>query len=214
MPSVSAVMDLALRPDQVVPEEILEDLSVPAAAGHGESKYIAERMLAYAAEKLQIPVAIARIGQVCGASRSLGRWNPHEWIPPRAQVYHLMNPECTSWAALPPTVLKILSDSKKGTETSVALVSCQEWLKRLRGSVDNLDVVHSKSDFADINPASRLIYLDEEKFTDKIFPQWESENATSKIALIQQVICGEKMASRLGLCYRLQVQLASKRDSW
>ncbi len=45
-------MDLALRPDQVVPEKVLEDLSVPAATGYSESKYLAERMLAYANEKL------------------------------------------------------------------------------------------------------------------------------------------------------------------
>ncbi|KAI1433480.1 hypothetical protein GGR50DRAFT_668269 [Xylaria sp. CBS 124048] len=81
--SVSAVMDLALQPGpgRIVPEEILEDVSVPAEAGYGESKYLAERILAYASQKLSIPVTVARIGQVCGAARSPGRWNPAEWIP-------------------------------------------------------------------------------------------------------------------------------------
>ncbi|KAI1477932.1 acetyl-CoA synthetase-like protein [Daldinia eschscholtzii] len=79
--SISAVMDLALSSGKPVPEEIFDELSVPAAAGYGESKYVAERVLKYAAEKLHVPVIVARIGQVCGATRSRGRWNPKEWIP-------------------------------------------------------------------------------------------------------------------------------------
>ncbi|KAI0482297.1 acetyl-CoA synthetase-like protein [Xylariaceae sp. FL0804] len=79
--SVSAVMDLALRPDAVVPEDILDDLSAPAPVGYGESKYLAERILEHAAERLHIPVAVVRIGQVCGAKRSSGLWNPKEWLP-------------------------------------------------------------------------------------------------------------------------------------
>ncbi|KAI0098556.1 hypothetical protein GGR51DRAFT_538180 [Nemania sp. FL0031] len=235
--SVSAVMNLALRPKETVPEEILDDLSVPAAAGYGESKYLAERMLAHAAEKLQIPIAVARIGSVCGASRSPGRWNPSEWIPrlimgsaslgalpdslgdydasvndvdwipidlladaivelllrgwaipshdqpTRPQVYHLMNPQRTSWAALLPAILQTLKDqkSKHGTNVTIDVVSREEWLKRLRSSVDDLDAVQ------DINPASRLINFYEEKFAEKIFPQWEMEDSTSGIHILQKV---------------------------
>ncbi|KAI1798944.1 acetyl-CoA synthetase-like protein [Daldinia bambusicola] len=79
--SISAVMDLAVSSRKPVPEEIFDDLSVPAAAGYAESKYVAERVLKHAAEKLHVPVVVARIGQVCGATRSPGRWNPKEWIP-------------------------------------------------------------------------------------------------------------------------------------
>lgn len=79
--SVSAVMDLALRSDNPVPEDIFGDLSAPAAAGYGESKYIAERILNHAVESLHIPVIVARVGQVCGAIHSPGRWNPKEWVP-------------------------------------------------------------------------------------------------------------------------------------
>ncbi|KAI8961540.1 acetyl-CoA synthetase-like protein [Daldinia sp. FL1419] len=79
--SISAVMNLAIGSRKPVPEEIFNDVSVPAAAGYAESKYVAERTLSYATEKLHIPIMVARIGQVCGAIRSPGRWNPKEWIP-------------------------------------------------------------------------------------------------------------------------------------
>ncbi|KAI1130277.1 hypothetical protein F5Y10DRAFT_263362 [Nemania abortiva] len=241
--SVSAVMDLALRRDQEVPEEILEDLSVPAAAGYGESKYVAEHMLAHAAEKLRIPIAVARVGSVCGANRSPGRWNPSEWIPRlimgsaslgalpdslgdydssvndvdwipidlladavvglllqgsatssydqsiQAQVYHLMNPQRTSWAHLLPAIQQTLKDlkSERGVETSVDIVSREEWLNRLRTSAENLDAVQSGSDSTDTNPALRLVDFYEEKFAEKIFPRWAMENSISKISLLQQV---------------------------
>ena len=60
---------------------IIEDPSAPPAVGYTESKYIAERLLAHAAKKLNINVQLARIGTVCGAIRSPGQWNSVEWIP-------------------------------------------------------------------------------------------------------------------------------------
>jgi len=79
--SVSAVMNRGLRSGQAVPEEILDDFSASAAGGYAESKYLAERILGYASRKLNMPVVLARVGQVCGALHSTGRWNPKEWIP-------------------------------------------------------------------------------------------------------------------------------------
>ena len=82
--SISAMMGVAVSSSgaqRAVPEEISDDLSAPAAAGYAESKYVAERVLKHTAEKLHVPVTVVRIGQVCGAAHSPGRWNPKEWIP-------------------------------------------------------------------------------------------------------------------------------------
>ncbi|TGJ77123.1 hypothetical protein E0Z10_g10759 [Xylaria hypoxylon] len=241
--SISAVMDLALRQDQVVPEGVLDDLSVPAAVGYGESKYLAERILAYAAEKLEIPIAVARIGQVCGATHSPGKWNPSEWIPrlikgsaslgalpdslgdygadvkdvdwipvdmvadaivelllkkwvasrheqhTDVRVYHLLNLQRTSWAEILPVVVNTLSSlkSQDGNKASVDVVSCQEWLKSLRSLANDIDAIHHGNDLTDVNPALRLIDFYEDKFAEKVFPQWGTENAASTITILQQV---------------------------
>jgi thioester reductase-like protein/acyl-CoA synthetase (AMP-forming)/AMP-acid ligase II len=64
-----------------VPETVILDTKVPSSTGYGQSKYIAERALAYASEKLGVTTISARVGQITGdASRKLG-WNVQEWFP-------------------------------------------------------------------------------------------------------------------------------------
>jgi thioester reductase-like protein/acyl-coenzyme A synthetase/AMP-(fatty) acid ligase len=64
-----------------VPETIILDTKVPSPTGYGQSKYIAERILAYASEKLGITTTSVRVGQITGdASRKRG-WNVQEWFP-------------------------------------------------------------------------------------------------------------------------------------
>lgn len=48
--------------------------------GYAQSKWVAEQLLASAAATAEIPVRIARLGQVCGDSVE-GLWNPSEAIP-------------------------------------------------------------------------------------------------------------------------------------
>ncbi|GAM37529.1 hypothetical protein TCE0_024f07522 [Talaromyces pinophilus] len=67
-----------------IPEEIITDLTCPAAMGYGESKYLAERIIDYAATKLRATkFATARIGQVAGTSRheQYHSWRRDEWLP-------------------------------------------------------------------------------------------------------------------------------------
>ncbi|TAQ90978.1 hypothetical protein B7494_g699 [Chlorociboria aeruginascens] len=80
--SISSAMNLPFLDPSItaVPESIITDLAAPAS-GYGESKYIAERLLAYAAEKLRIRTMISRTGQVAGAAHSFGLWNSAEWVP-------------------------------------------------------------------------------------------------------------------------------------
>ena len=80
--SISAVSAYDMSP--LVPEEpIPADPSCPAAPiGYGESKHVAERVLAYAATRnLGSCFGVARIGQVAGASSTARGWNQREWLP-------------------------------------------------------------------------------------------------------------------------------------
>ena len=49
--------------------------------GYGASKYIAERLLDYAGERLHLDVRIARVGQIAGPIDRPGNWNRWEWLP-------------------------------------------------------------------------------------------------------------------------------------
>ncbi|KAI3339110.1 hypothetical protein F4824DRAFT_508492 [Ustulina deusta] len=215
--SISAVMDLALRPDQVVPEKVLEDLSVPAATGYSESKYLAERMLAPGCWNPNewIPRLIRGSGILGALPDSFGNYDCNvkdvDWFPvdvladvvaglllkgwaglnqeqpTDVLVYHLVNLQRTSWGDILPVILSTLSDlkSKHDRGTSVDVVSRQEWLMRLRKSADDLDALQAGNDLADSNPALRLLDFYEEKFAEKVFPQWETENAASVVTTLQ-----------------------------
>jgi thioester reductase-like protein len=95
--SVSAVSSFkASTTSPLIPEEPIPDLSCPAAMGYGESKYLAERLLAYAASKENLSagaLGVARIGQVAGTTNPTAKrdgdgprttvccWNRTEWLP-------------------------------------------------------------------------------------------------------------------------------------
>lgn len=88
--SVSAVMDFdgtqegekGVSSRKIIPETVITDMNAAAAAGYAESKYISERLLAHAAEKLGLHnVSILRLGQVAGPARSGGHWNVADWVP-------------------------------------------------------------------------------------------------------------------------------------
>lgn len=79
--SVSSVLASAENP---IPENILSDSSAPIPMGYGQSKYIAERILGYAAADGKLPntdVTVVRVGQVAGPSDMSGTWNRWEWFP-------------------------------------------------------------------------------------------------------------------------------------
>ncbi|KAK2603194.1 hypothetical protein N8I77_009668 [Diaporthe amygdali] len=64
------------------PEEILRSLDVPHRSGYARSKFLGELLCDAAAERLGVPVTVARVGQVAGAvQRSGGEWNRAEWLP-------------------------------------------------------------------------------------------------------------------------------------
>ena len=65
-----------------VPELELTDWKV-ARTGYGQSKLLSERLLAHAAATMSLPIAIVRVGQLCGpVLHGLeGKWTEREWLP-------------------------------------------------------------------------------------------------------------------------------------
>jgi thioester reductase-like protein len=78
--SISSVKGLG-NIEPIISESIILDHSAPLPMGYGESKYIAERLLDYAAEKLFVNAHIVRVGQIAGPIHSSGTWNKREWLP-------------------------------------------------------------------------------------------------------------------------------------
>ncbi|KAK7527343.1 uncharacterized protein IWZ02DRAFT_122405 [Phyllosticta citriasiana] len=64
-----------------VPETFIENDSAPFPQGYGESKHVAGRILAIAAQQAAVPVSIMRCGQLAGSRQERGVWNRHEWLP-------------------------------------------------------------------------------------------------------------------------------------
>lgn len=65
-----------------IPEKVIDDFSV-AAMGYGQSKLVAEVILARAAEAGCLNVDNVRVGQIAGPALhgSMGIWNKKEWLP-------------------------------------------------------------------------------------------------------------------------------------
>lgn len=114
--SISAVMNYhEAKPSKIkIPESIATDIHAPAATGYAESKYVGERLLAYAAQEQKIRGAIIlRLGQVAGAARSSGRWKPADWIPTMVRSSQHLG---------------VLSDSLVGDENGAQLGDHIDWL--------------------------------------------------------------------------------------
>lgn len=65
-----------------VPELEITDWRV-ARTGYGQSKLLSERLLCHAASCYSLPIAIIRVGQLCGSVcyGTQGQWPEQEWIP-------------------------------------------------------------------------------------------------------------------------------------
>ena len=78
--SISSVMSYGPS-SQKIPEEVISTDSSPGPNGYAESKYLSERLLDYAAQRLSIDTSFARVGQIAGPIRHAGLWNKAEWFP-------------------------------------------------------------------------------------------------------------------------------------
>lgn len=78
--SISSVMSYGSS-FQRIPEEVISTDSAPGPNGYAESKYLSERLLDHAAQRLSVDTVLARVGQIAGPVRHAGLWNKTEWFP-------------------------------------------------------------------------------------------------------------------------------------
>ncbi|UPX13017.1 uncharacterized protein EKO05_0003546 [Ascochyta rabiei] len=87
-PTVTFVSSIAAalcaEPADAIPE-ILHPWSTVAEMGYAQSKWVAEHMVAAAAEQARVPARVVRLGQVCGDTE-WGVWNPAEAFPVTVQA--------------------------------------------------------------------------------------------------------------------------------
>ena len=81
--SISSVRNWSRMPGQEsVPHAPISHYSVASTMGYGESKLVAENILARANERAGVPVSILRVGQIAGSTISSdAAWPAQEWFP-------------------------------------------------------------------------------------------------------------------------------------
>ncbi|EED17424.1 NRPS-like enzyme, putative [Talaromyces stipitatus ATCC 10500] len=128
--SISAVSSYHKIPDAVhndlVPEEIIINPMCSAPMGYAESKYVAERMLNYAAQKLDHKnIGIARVGQIAGTvTKEQGSphgWNRHEWLPSLVISSRYLK-------AIPETLGSSISSMTEGNEDTAGVLDRIDWV--------------------------------------------------------------------------------------
>ncbi|KAH5983372.1 hypothetical protein HBI07_250130 [Parastagonospora nodorum] len=101
--SICAVGDWPLiHPrDPVIPEAVVQDNRSAMPNGYGESKCVAEQILAKANQVSGIPVNIVRAGQIGGPSLpSMGAWARQGWLFSDVEVFNALHPNAASWTLL------------------------------------------------------------------------------------------------------------------
>lgn len=80
--SIASVQDWeSVFPQSPAPEEPVESYDVAWHTGYGQSKHVAERLLATAANRLSSPITILRLGQVGPATvGNGGKWSSQDWM--------------------------------------------------------------------------------------------------------------------------------------
>ena len=73
---ISSIASMLNHSQSPIPEAIVTSPSAPDRTGYGESKYIAEQLLAYGARRYDMRVAILRLGQISGPA-TMQRGNGH-----------------------------------------------------------------------------------------------------------------------------------------
>lgn len=79
--SISTVWHWRVAHCGPVPEELIEDPTLPGLNGYGQSKYVAERILQQASSQTGICVFVLRVTQVGGPTGPQGIWKTSDLIP-------------------------------------------------------------------------------------------------------------------------------------
>lgn len=80
--SISSLMSSSLNAEKI-PEQPFTADETPGLNGYGDSKYVAEQIIEYAAQNMSpgSSPAFARVGQIAGAVDHAGMWSKAEWFP-------------------------------------------------------------------------------------------------------------------------------------
>ena len=79
--TIGTAMEWLTAHEDNMPEEIVDDWSLPQQMGYAESKYVSERLLDEASRVSGVLTAICRVGQVAGPTSGKGLWREGEWFP-------------------------------------------------------------------------------------------------------------------------------------
>ncbi|GAM33394.1 hypothetical protein TCE0_004f00259 [Talaromyces pinophilus] len=81
--TIYALSHACIQGASTVPEDIISPPSIDTGTWYGQSKEVAERILAYSAKHSGVPVSILRLGQNSSAEEesSTSSWLNQEWIP-------------------------------------------------------------------------------------------------------------------------------------
>ncbi|GJJ11666.1 putative secondary metabolism biosyntheticenzyme [Clathrus columnatus] len=129
----------------LIPNTPFMDVDLVGESGYGESKWVAERILAIASEETELKPLIIRVGQISGGVN--GSWNVNEWFPALVNSVgfvplqkcanavidlrnasslsfaHIVHPNPITWT----TLMNFVSHS-----LNLKIVSIEEWLTKLR----------------------------------------------------------------------------------
>ena len=77
--SITSVAQYSEAP--TIPEHAVTNPRVSAPMGYGQSKYVAEMILAYSSQVLGVQTISARVGQISGDASQKRGWSLNEWFP-------------------------------------------------------------------------------------------------------------------------------------
>lgn len=155
-----------------VPERFFSDDTVALSQGYGESKHVAEKILAAAAQRVGVPSTILRCGQLAGPAAEKGVWNRHEWVPSIVSTSKAMgiipgslgNQDLVDWVPVDVTAQIIV-------ELGVSRLRRQE--------DDRLDVFHIVNSkvvsWRELVPVIQEYYGGSEKLRSVPFAEWVAE---------------------------------------
>ncbi|EPQ52402.1 polyketide synthase, partial [Gloeophyllum trabeum ATCC 11539] len=145
-------------------EAPIADAKVAVGSGYSESKWVAESLLAIAAERAALPVTVVRVHQLSGSDN--GAWKSSEWFPSMVSAsvalgYFPSGPDTISWlpVSTAAAALSEMIDSEEpilhlrhpspvpwssianpiAASLNLSTISFQEWFQLLREELEAID---------------------------------------------------------------------------
>ncbi|EMD36322.1 hypothetical protein CERSUDRAFT_74328 [Gelatoporia subvermispora B] len=201
-----------------IAERCYFDSRIPSDLGYGQSKYVAERILAHASEKTGLPITIVRAGQLSGCMTT-GEWNEHEVFPIFFRSCHLLRriPDHAAdacWVPINLAAQAIFDILQHDASASAPLLTVRHidsayacegsrlvhWLVRASGgTLETVSVeswIQAVQEAEEDIPAKRLL---------QVFDAWKSDanQSASKALSVESTREISQMAGGIPLTYEL-----------